>query len=845
MGMESRRASKRESRGRSLGRPAMSMEEEEAEVDDDGKASAGATLGRKRRSVKSGKVKLPMLVEKMRAEQPGGGWLLGGAFVTMWSFFFSGLNVLPVFTFVVGVLCAHLSGPALGNTLGELYVLTLSFKLFRPFMWTRKQLQKKLKHRVSSSGDQSYNLLSRVELSIFSWLQFHSIDSTEQVFVDLEDSRRIPIFTAILAGDCERVRDLMADHYDQANSAGAKPFLFAVLLQKIDIAEMMLNDSELGRRVVAQSYTDAGSAAIFTGETALHIGIVGKNIDFVHNLLKKAKRYNKLEELLNTKATGQFFQPLQDGRLKKEVEMISQCEDIPIAAGRSMNHLYYGEWALSFCAATNQPDMYDLLLRFGADPFAQDECNGNNALHIAVEHNSALMVRHILNLERLRRVYQGDEETALEARDTLLGARNRENMTPIHLAAERGHAEALNAIIHVKRTLYWKYASITAYTFPLEDLLEPGGVLDRVVQNKHLDLVKLPLISTIFIKQWNCGFDKLFRQKFYLWVLYLAALIVVSIDVSQGALPHSTLLHLAGSQLSIVSWLIATPVMVYLAVGKLQIELLELLNSDEESIANKVADYLGGSATEILENVFSSSSCLFALAGVLLRSRLMFGAALFSGFLYMLFFLLGYRETGIFVTTIVKLLVDDVIVFSVLLMVIVPAFSFFFFHAAGANSLEHFPKYLDSAFATILGDYDATQFRDDSTYTWFIESVSMVYALFISVTLINSLVAQMTIHFEEFSTKGGLYWIIERARIMKSIASEHDGYGRMIYTARRQKATRKRAPGNLVQLSKFWIDERNSDEEVLDENEPLKGLLFEYHEEDPSYYNNAAASADA
>ena len=51
---------------------------------------------------------------------------------------------------------------------------------------------------------------------------------------------------------------------------------------------------------------------------------------------------------------------------------------------------YYGEYPLSFAAATGQKDMALLLYRHGASPYDHD-AQGNTALHISVFHGQKEM----------------------------------------------------------------------------------------------------------------------------------------------------------------------------------------------------------------------------------------------------------------------------------------------------------------------------------------------------------------------------------------------------------------------------------------------------------------------
>jgi ankyrin repeat protein len=97
----------------------------------------------------------------------------------------------------------------------------------------------------------------------------------------------------------------------------------------------------------------------YLGENILHIAIIKKRKDLVIELVAK-ELINGGTNLLNAQACGNFF------KIEKP------C--------------YYGEYPLAFAIATNQFNIFTILVDAGADLNIEDSL-GNNILHVLVVRN--------------------------------------------------------------------------------------------------------------------------------------------------------------------------------------------------------------------------------------------------------------------------------------------------------------------------------------------------------------------------------------------------------------------------------------------------------------------------
>jgi len=461
----------------------------------------------------------------------------------------------------------------------------------------------------------------------------------------------------------------------------------------------------------------------------------------------------------------------------------------------------------------------------------QTDNYGNNILHMAVIQNLPGMIQRISKLNEI------SNTIGLTTVDALHTKVNNTELTPLALAADLDHFESLEALINERRTLRWKYASISAYLHPIHDLVVPNGALEIIVRKKHINMLQHPFIASCFVKLWDYGMEKQFYTKMIKWIAYMVLLTYTSFSFVGVRGGRQVLPSLLASKISHGCTSVGV---VSFAADKLKVELDELWTF-------RGRKYLTGvSSTEFIENFFSLVSCSTSIMCIMSHylnieplERLLSALSILSGCFYMLFFFLGFRRVGTLVIVMLKLFVDEVLVFSMAIFLFVFGFTSFFFHITGAVTFGQFVEHFDRSFQTILGDYDLQDYRTDR-YSLLTSSFSVLYALFISVTLLNTLVAKMSSDYELIQQNEGKFWMVERGRIMLSMANElhPKGIAGILLDG---VAAQKESP---IILQKFWVE----DEFILKKKkskkrdfkeEDLRNVSFEYHEVDEEYYSKS------
>ncbi|RWS03524.1 transient receptor potential cation channel subfamily V member 5-like protein, partial [Dinothrombium tinctorium] len=245
---------------------------------------------------------------------------------------------------------------------------------------------------------------------------------------------------------------------------------------------------ELARRLVRlfpKMVNDIYIGDEYYGEAPLHMAIVNEDTSMVKFLLDHGADLNK-------RAIGNYFCPddLKDARIDC---LEHEWYDVPVETNY-FGHFYWGEYPLSFAACLELPDCYRLLLAKGANPNLQDT-HGNTVLH-----NTVIVDK--LNMFSL--AYELGAE---------LRVRNRQNLTPLALAAKLTRAE-------LERDVFWQFCDIAFAAYPIDEVdsidINTGDVnktsaLSVVVfgdELGHLDLFD-GLLVEILKEKWNTPSPKI------------------------------------------------------------------------------------------------------------------------------------------------------------------------------------------------------------------------------------------------------------------------------------------------------------------------------------------------
>jgi ankyrin repeat protein len=158
-----------------------------------------------------------------------------------------------------------------------------------------------------------------------------------------------------------------------------------------------------------------------------------------------------------------IMQELMKPEYKTNLEEINDSLDIP---AKARNYT-----ALIAAAARDQPDILDILLKAGADPYKMT-CGGLTAMHWAAENDASKAIQLLSNYDykidiNIINPFTGETPTYLAAKNNHLDilkilAKNKANlsypnfkdMTPLHIAAKKGHINITQFLLTQKIDLY-------------------------------------------------------------------------------------------------------------------------------------------------------------------------------------------------------------------------------------------------------------------------------------------------------------------------------------------------------------------------------------------------------
>jgi len=236
----------------------------------------------------------------------------------------------------------------------------------------------------------------------------------------------------------------------------------------------------------------------YYGETSVHIVIVNGDLDSLKLLIGRCGAD------VHARARGRFFMP-EDSKDKMK------------QATNYDGYAYYGEYPASFAACFDDKEMYDYLIRKGADPNKQDTF-GNTVLHLCVIHNKIDMFFHAT---QRRHKIRGDTFV-----------RNNQGLTPLTLAAKLGRKEMFHEILEYQSMEYWSYGRMTCSGYPLDglDSVDKNGKSDEESAllitlngktNDHLDMLNSGIIYRLLEEKWKAFARGKFYRRLLFAVLYL------------------------------------------------------------------------------------------------------------------------------------------------------------------------------------------------------------------------------------------------------------------------------------------------------------------------------------
>ena len=412
----------------------------------------------------------------------------------------------------------------------------------------------------------------------------------------------------------------------------------------------------------------------------------------------------------------------------------------------------------------------------GADLEVVDS-NGNNILHLCVHHSLEEMYTFVFDLWKRKRASEGG--IPLDKR------KNNEDFTPFIYAASTGNAKMMSFLMESTMYKQWSYGHISCQLYELDEL-DPlpssgssKGALEIILDNANLELLSLQRINDLLTAKWDRCAAKPFFRRFIMTCIFLfifaCATILQTDQLSQCVVDGAKLtgddyLNCYNENFYTIGFRYFCELFVVLGViHKGGRELRELMSSGW--------DYFGGKGAAFLENVMSLAFCIFILLTTFFKlinsdySEIPLAIASLCAWIYMLFFLLGFRMTGPFIVMMYKMLMVDVSRFSVLVMVFFFGFTQSLYVVFDDDGLSAFFSRLKALFLAMLGDFEFQEYAT-SRFPMVTVTLLVVFVILVPIMLLNILVAMMGDTYGSITEEADKQWMLERARIMSSIQSE-------------------------------------------------------------------------
>ncbi|CAF3726658.1 unnamed protein product [Rotaria sp. Silwood1] len=456
----------------------------------------------------------------------------------------------------------------------------------------------------------------------------------------------------------------------------------------------------------------------YYGENIFHIAIVKRNLDMVKWLLSDIHSENNRQQLLAATATGDFFKIGQP--------------------------TYYGETPLAFACCTNQWNISEILLKHGADMNVMDS-NGNTILHMLVIRNLRDMYTKFKSywIEHQAITKSTTVENSILLKPLNLWNRlNKDNLTPLTLAADIGQSDTLSWLLDERKKIQWSYGNLSCVLHPLDQLdvsiqekdkKHPLCVLEVMIKNNDSKLVN-PIIISLIEKKWKHFAYRILIRRFFFTLIYL---------------------------------------LIFLATTILEQTRIEM-------------------GSVFLENLLSCSFCLCILIVQFLRlfkirhETVIYAFACLLGWIYMFFFIMPFRFTGPFVIMIYKMLFNDVLRFCIIYIIFLAGFSQSYFVLFNRNGLQGYLSSVKHCFLGLLGDFHLEHYVKEQ-YLWAGALLFILYVVIITILLLNLLIAMMGDTYKDVKRSARQLWHLERTRIVLDIESGISVSKRQSYELQLQK----------------------------------------------------------
>jgi ankyrin repeat protein len=538
----------------------------------------------------------------------------------------------------------------------------------------------------------------------------------------------------------------------------------------------------------------------YEGENVLHLAIVRNfSVEFLEKIYEIDRA--RWGELLKAAATGDFFNDKEEG-----------CHML-------------GELPLFFAACYDRRDVFEYLVKTGSK-LIDVTSKGNNLLHVMIEREKVVSCSEVTTklsmLEMLDCVFKTlHNKEDLEGKpiyDDLIHQRNKAGQTPIMLAAAMGSPQIFEYFFESTNVdVAWVYGSVECVKIRLDgsdpafcdskgtSAIRSGeSVLDLLVKSKRRDILTTSIIGQVIERKWEKYGSTIFCTRLFLSSLYALAVVLVPVFewTSIRAAVHvfaifilDQITHPKYFSESLLSQFVYRPlnkeqivVGSQRFVGRVIIDVvswalwqLPLLSGGSASLRTFLLPRLSvwvlkasflvfvfGLVAEKPLNTYwivheypvlhYLQTILYASSGILAFCNIVSSLIVFEGY-------------GSLVFMLTNTLRRDLPMFAVAYVIFLICFAYYHFLASNnlhSGLLSQGGDSMWRIFSAMVGEFvDEDQKICQYTSTRVIVmGISVANYFFVTVVLVNLLIAFLTNTIEEISNEACMEWRLQRARIL-------------------------------------------------------------------------------
>ncbi|KDO28534.1 hypothetical protein SPRG_06392 [Saprolegnia parasitica CBS 223.65] len=574
----------------------------------------------------------------------------------------------------------------------------------------------------------------------------------------------VEIFAAVKSNNISRaLAQLRAcpDDYHRRDTVGATPLHIAFLYQHVELGQTLVL-ADLPRATAVYEGSSVNDPSPYQGENILHIAIVQRNLALIKWLA------TTVPDLLDAETTGDFFAPSKP----------CYFGGTPLLFALASRQLVAATCILEVAHAQPQDSKAHKTTIFMADSY------GNNALHLAVVHNApdvfdfaiARAIRrlwppddaHLPSLAAFLKTAQGDIADVFVR---FLRRPNHEGLTPLALAAALGRREMFEHMLRATTTIAWVYGPVTAKMLPLQELEEKCYTQSRIktaleclcssadltacmpphlrhkILHARLNMLGIYEVKTLLDKKWK----------------------FVGCPMFFGRVRATVTAAMAQNGAQTVCHIILELGVVLVALYEFAIEIRRL--------AGGIQDYLNETGAAKLDNILCltfgiaiTCAVVCRVAGAFEIEDLFVGFACLNQFLYMFFFMMGFRCTGPFVVMLLRMLTQDFFRFAAVYVWILLGVSMnLYVILDDRNGFAHLVTRTKSLLlAAFCNTFDYAVY-EASDLSFVAQCLIVTYLVVVVIVLLNLLIAMMGNTYDNILKASEQRWYAERVNIMCSM----------------------------------------------------------------------------